>query len=99
HPPIAPLFPYTTLFRSREVNVATTDEEARELWKARKLVSPAIVRAKPTKISEDATVPRSKIPHMFERLMEIKEKYAVDLVVFGQDRKSTRLNSSHVSIS
>src|SRR5699024_9290218 len=69
--------------RSREVNVATTDEEARELWKARKLVSPAIVRAKPTKISEDATVPRSKIPHMFERLMEIKEKYAVDLVVFG----------------
>src|SRR5690606_12956653 len=36
-----------------DVNVAATGEEAKELWKARKLVSPAIVRNKPTKISED----------------------------------------------
>lgn len=68
---------------AREVKVANTDEEAEELWKARKLVSPAIVRKKPTKISEDATVPRSKIPDMFKRLKEIREKYNVDLVVFG----------------
>ncbi|MET3696607.1 glycolate oxidase [Bacillus oleivorans] len=68
---------------AREVKVATTDAEAKELWKARKLVSPAIVRMKPTKISEDATVPRSKIPEMFQRLKEIREKYKVDLVVFG----------------
>ncbi len=66
-----------------DVQVAETAEEEQELWKARKLVSPAIVREKPTKISEDATVPRSKIPEMFERLMVIKEKYDVDLVVFG----------------
>lgn len=66
-----------------DVQVAETAEEAQELWKARKLVSPAIVREKPTKISEDATVPRSQIPEMFERLMVIKEKYGVDLVVFG----------------
>lgn len=65
------------------IQVATTMTEEQELWKARKLVSPAIVREKPTKISEDATVPRSKIPEMFERLMKIKEKYKVDLVVFG----------------
>lgn len=66
-----------------ELKVATTDEEAIELWRARKLVSPAIVRKKPTKISEDATVPRSKIPEMFQRLKEIREKNQVDLVVFG----------------
>lgn len=66
-----------------EIRIANTKEEEIELWKARKLVSPAIVREKPTKISEDATVPRSKIPHMFQRLKEIKEKYNVDLVVFG----------------
>lgn len=66
-----------------DMNIAETAEEAEEIWKARKLVSPAIVRDKPTKISEDATVPRSKIPDMFARLMEIKEKYQVDLVVFG----------------
>ncbi|WP_246938541.1 FAD-binding oxidoreductase [Bacillus pinisoli] len=68
---------------ARETKVAQTDHEANELWKARKLVSPAIVRIKPTKISEDATVPRSKIPDMFKRLKEIREKYQVDLVVFG----------------
>jgi glycolate oxidase len=68
---------------ARESKIAETDKEAGELWRARKLVSPAIVRVKPTKISEDATVPRSKIPDMFKRLKEIKEKYKVDLVVFG----------------
>lgn len=68
---------------AREVKSAKNDAEANELWKARKLVSPAIVRKKPTKISEDATVPRSKIPDMFKRLKEIQKKYQVDLVVFG----------------
>lgn len=68
---------------ARELKVANTKEEENELWKARKLVSPAIVRNKPTKISEDATVPRSQIPTMFQRLKEIREKHQVDLVVFG----------------
>lgn len=68
---------------AREVKIAKNDQEAQELWKARKLVSPAIVRFKPTKISEDATVPRSKIPDMFKKLKEIREKFQVDLVVFG----------------
>ncbi|MDO6449218.1 FAD-linked oxidase C-terminal domain-containing protein [Oceanobacillus profundus] len=69
--------------QASEVRVANTVEEANELWKARKLVSPAIVREKPTKISEDATIPRSKIPEMFKRLKEIREKYHIHLVVFG----------------
>ena len=69
--------------KARSVQIAKTAEEAAQLWLARKLVSPAIVRVKPTKISEDATVPRSKIPDMFQRLKEIKEKYKLDLVVFG----------------
>lgn len=68
---------------AREVQIAQTNEDAARLWQARKLVSPAIVRLKPTKISEDATVPRSKIPEMFERLKQIRQKYSVDLVVFG----------------
>lgn len=65
------------------VRVAETEEEAQQLWLARKLVSPAIAKIKPTKVSEDATVPRSKIPDMIERLNEIKEKYRIQLVVFG----------------
>ncbi|MFJ8063996.1 FAD-binding oxidoreductase [Psychrobacillus sp. NPDC096426] len=71
------------MVNARHVQVAKDNEEAQQLWQARKLVSPAIVKVKPTKISEDATVPRSKIPEMFQRLKEIREKYNVHLVVFG----------------
>jgi len=68
---------------ARETRIPRSQEEKEEVWKARKLVSPAIARIKPTKISEDATVPRSKIPEMCRRLQEIKKKYNVNLVVFG----------------
>ncbi|WP_249866176.1 FAD-binding oxidoreductase [Paenibacillus konkukensis] len=68
---------------AREVRIPRTQSEKDEVWKARKLVSPAIVRIKPTKISEDATVPRSKIPEMCRRLQQIKAKYNIELVVFG----------------
>ncbi|MFG6150231.1 FAD-binding oxidoreductase [Halobacillus sp. B23F22_1] len=65
------------------VSVPATSEEAAKIWHARKQVSPAIAKIKPTKVSEDATVPRSKIPDMVDRLNEIKEKYQVEVVVFG----------------
>ncbi|WP_163528228.1 FAD-binding oxidoreductase [Halobacillus ihumii] len=63
--------------------IPKSGEEAAKIWHARKQVSPAIARIKPTKVSEDATVPRSKIPDMMDRLQEIKEKYEVEVVVFG----------------
>jgi glycolate oxidase len=66
-----------------EIKIPKNEIEKQEIWKARKLVSPAIVRIKPTKISEDATVPRSKIPEMCARLQTIREKYQIHLVVFG----------------
>jgi glycolate oxidase len=68
---------------ARDVQTAVEEEAQKKLWEARKLVSPAIAKIKPTKISEDATVPRSKIPEMFERLNKIREKYDIELVVFG----------------
>ncbi|MGQ9825466.1 MAG: FAD-binding oxidoreductase, partial [Desulfotomaculales bacterium] len=68
---------------SREVQVASTVREAENLWKARKAISPAVARIKPTKISEDATVPRSRIPEMVRRLKEIAAKYGLKIVIFG----------------
>ncbi|CAH0156129.1 putative FAD-linked oxidoreductase Rv2280 [Peribacillus sp. Bi96] len=65
------------------VKIAETEEERQTIWSARKLVSPAITQMGPTKISEDATVPRSQIPAMMERLNQIREKYELNLVVFG----------------
>lgn len=65
------------------VTVAETPEEQARIWKSRKMISPAIARLGPTKISEDATVPRSQIPEMMRRLKQIREKYRLELVVFG----------------
>jgi glycolate oxidase len=66
-----------------QVRVAENEKERADIWKSRKMVSPAITQLGPTKISEDATVPRSKIPEMMERLYQIREKYNLNLVVFG----------------
>lgn len=65
------------------VQIAQTDTEREDIWKARRMVSPAITQMGPTKISEDATVPRSQIPAMMEKLSRIREKYELNLVVFG----------------
>jgi glycolate oxidase len=68
---------------ARETRIPASKQETDEVWRARKLVSPAIARIKPTKISEDATVPRSKVPEMCRRLQEVRDKYKVHLIVFG----------------
>lgn len=67
----------------RKIHIASLAEEREKLWKARRAVSSAIVQLKPTKISEDATVPRSKIPEMVKRLREIASKYNLHIPVFG----------------
>jgi len=68
---------------ARAVKTAQSEAEKKELWHARKLVSPAIARIKPTKISEDICVPKSKIPEAFERLERIRDKYRLNMVIFG----------------
>ncbi|MFZ7103046.1 MAG: FAD-binding oxidoreductase [Peptococcaceae bacterium] len=67
----------------RTMEIASALEERERLWEARRAVSSAIVQLKPTKISEDATVPRSKIPEMVKFLREIGAKYQLHLPVFG----------------
>ncbi|MEL7564577.1 MAG: FAD-linked oxidase C-terminal domain-containing protein [Dehalobacterium sp.] len=70
-------------YHCRNIQLAASTEEREKLWTARRAVSSAIVQLKPTKISEDATVPRSKIPEMVKRLRAIAGKYNLHLPVFG----------------
>src|SRR5437868_8772167 len=93
-PPRSPLFPYTTLFRSRgiahvDIAGAHIDLSAEDSF---------------TLFEFAATHPRKQVEVLVHRAIAIR---AV-LTGFGQgtaifagliDRKSTRLNSSHVSIS
>lgn len=66
-----------------EVKVAENDEDAENVMKARRIALSALARMKPTTILEDATVPRSKIAPMVEKIMEISEKYGVRICTFG----------------
>lgn len=68
---------------ARDIQLAHNEKEAQLLWKARKSISSAVARIKPSKVAEDATVPRSQIPEMVRRLKAISQKYGVDLVIFG----------------
>ncbi len=68
---------------AREVVAAQTPDEREMIWRARKAISAALVQIKPTKISEDATVPRSKVPEIIIKLQGIRDKYGINLVIFG----------------
>jgi glycolate oxidase len=53
------------------------------LWRARKAISAAIARIKPTKVSEDVCVPRSAVPEMLARIAAIARRHDLILPVFG----------------
>jgi len=65
------------------VKAAENAEERANLWAARRNALPALARAKPTTVLEDATVPRSKIPEMIRTLNEIALKYDLTIGTFG----------------
>ncbi len=69
--------------KSIETKVAQDEEERATLWKVRRSISPAIMRIKPSKINEDVTVPRSRIPDLMRRLGELSDKMGLPIVNFG----------------
>ena len=65
------------------VDVARTEKERADLWRARRSVSPSLARKAPNKLGEDITVPRSEIPEAIRRIKEISQRYGLPIVVFG----------------
>ncbi len=63
--------------------VADDPEQARQLWAARKQLSPALRRIAPKKINEDVVVPVSHIPQLIERLDRLAERHGITIVNFG----------------
>lgn len=60
------------------------DEEEREsLWKARRSLSPAIMKIRPLKINEDVAVPRMKIPELIVGVEKIGRERGINIVNFG----------------
>src|SRR5690242_21406656 len=87
-PPSSPLFPYTTLFRSRGADVGVRAAGLRDRRRG---------HARYPADGRDAAV------RLLRRLFDHGELRAAGAAAAGigqgEDRKSTRLNSSHMSIS
>lgn len=66
-----------------DIKLAQTEEEADRMWMARKLGSVALYRLSKTMITEDATVPISKIPAMVHRIKEIEGKYNITVYLLA----------------
>src|SRR5205814_3267944 len=50
------------------------------LWKCRKQAFGAIGRLSPSYCTQDGVVPRTKLPHIFRKIIEIGERYGVRIV-------------------
>ncbi|MHB1131456.1 MAG: FAD-binding oxidoreductase [Chloroflexota bacterium] len=65
------------------VTVAGSAAEADSLWLARRSVSPALARRRPSKVGEDISVPRSALPAMIRRIQAIAQKHDLVIAIFG----------------
>ncbi|MDR0754412.1 MAG: FAD-binding protein, partial [Prevotellaceae bacterium] len=65
------------------IRLAKDADEKNKLWEARRNALPALARARPTTVLEDATVPRSKIPAMVAEINRIALKYNLETGTFG----------------
>jgi glycolate oxidase len=67
----------------RPVLRAKTPEEAERLWRARKVISPALLKVKPHKVSEDVVVPLGAIPALITALQEISSRRELIIPSYG----------------
>jgi glycolate oxidase len=65
---------------AREIRQARDAKERLLLWKCRKQAFGAIGRLSPSYCTQDGVVPRTKLPHIFRKIIEIGERYGVRIV-------------------
>ena len=58
-------------------------DEAEGLWRARKVISPALLKVKPHKVSEDVAVPLGAIPALITALQEISRRRGLIIPSYG----------------
>ncbi|HJP17444.1 MAG TPA: FAD-linked oxidase C-terminal domain-containing protein [Nitrospinota bacterium] len=70
-------------YNAGQIVIAADDKEQEKLWVARRAISPALGRLKPTKINEDIVVPRNKIPSIIKRIRKIAADFNLTIINFG----------------
>jgi glycolate oxidase len=66
--------------RAREIRFAADAKERLQLWKCRKQAFGAIGRLSPSYCTQDGVVPRTKLPHILQRIRAIGAKYDLRIV-------------------
>jgi D-lactate dehydrogenase len=66
-----------------ELRMAQDDTEAKQLWQARKALSPALRHIAPKKINEDVVVPVGHLPALISGLEKLSNQYGITIVNFG----------------
>lgn len=66
-----------------EIRHASSAEETKQLWQARKALSPILRTLAPNKINEDVVVPVPRLSDLIDTLDTLAEKYQLDIVNFG----------------
>lgn len=65
------------------IHIADTPEQVKQLWAARKALSPSLRKIAPKKINEDVVVPVSNIPKLIAGLQELSKQYQIPIINFG----------------
>jgi glycolate oxidase len=65
------------------IQTASGKEEAERLWEARRGISPALLRLRPDKVSQDIVVPRSRLPELITFLEQLSQEYQLPIPAFG----------------
>lgn len=68
---------------AREFKVAKDENEAADIWFARRNCSQSISIYGTLKLNEDITVPRSKLPQLLQGIGQIADKYGFKVPCFG----------------
>ncbi|MGA2015184.1 MAG: FAD-linked oxidase C-terminal domain-containing protein [Solirubrobacteraceae bacterium] len=69
--------------RATAVRIAESPEAANRVLEARRAALPSLSRLEPLTILEDATVPRSRIAEMVQRIQEIAQRHQLKIGTFG----------------
>jgi glycolate oxidase len=67
----------------RDVKLARSVQEADQLWLARRTVIGAAGRVRPSLVLQDVTVPRTQLPAIVRRVVEISEKHGLPIGVLA----------------
>ncbi len=66
-----------------DIQTAANEQQKKQLWSARKVLSPALRSFAPNKINEDVVVPVTQLPKLLTELQKLSDKYQVAIFNFG----------------